>query len=116
MGFLKHFYTDDKSNQYSDTTLRAWLLFALFFFFGLALAVAMMFAAFRPDVFQSPGKIEGALALLEMFGYAYAAAGGLYLGKRINERSQPVVAPDDYQPRRYGREREGRMMHDMEDK
>lgn len=64
MKWYERFYRDDKSGKYSDTTVRAWLVFALFFLYASGLSVAMIGAAFVPALFSSPAKIDGSLNLL----------------------------------------------------
>lgn len=85
MKWYERFYRDDKTGQYSDTTVRAWMVFALFFLYASGLSVAMIAAAFVPAWFSSPAKIDGSLNLLEILMYGFLGAGGLYLGKRFNE-------------------------------
>lgn len=104
MKWYERFYRDDKSGKYSDTTVRAWLVFALFFLYASGLSVAMIGAAFVPALFSSPAKIDGSLNLLEILMYGFLGVGGLYLGKRFNERREPRRGPKTHTVR-----------HDMED-
>lgn len=81
---MKFLWTDDKTHRFSDTTLRAWLLFFLFFFTALAMIIFEL---------VSPGSIsERAIVLLDVTVVAAGSGGALYLGKRVNERNHVVTS------------------------
>lgn len=74
MKYLCFFWTDDKTGNFSDTTLRTWIIFVVFLIFVLYL---MLFA----DEVKS-----GQLEILNLLSLTALGQGGLYLGKRFNER------------------------------
>lgn len=76
---MKFLWTDDKTHRFSDTTLRTWLLFFLFFFTALAMIILEL---------AKPGSVtERAIVLLDVTVIAAGGGGALYLGKRVNERN-----------------------------
>lgn len=84
---MKFLYTDDKTKAFSDTTLRTWLLFFLFFFTALAMIVIEL---------VSPGSVtERAIVLLDVAAVAAGGGGALYLGKRVNERNMRHISVGD---------------------
>lgn len=96
---LKFLYTDDKTGQYSDTTLRTWILYGIFILYTLILCAAFVLAiagVVTPNV--SDNILDSAISLLEVLGVASFGGGFLYLSKRINERKAglfDLTAPPD---------------------
>lgn len=85
MKFINWLWTDDKTGKFSDTTLRTWLLFFLFF------ALTIYF------VFMDTQILPEELSLMNIIAIACLGQGGLYLGNRINERtSQRFPLPDNF--------------------
>ena len=73
---VKFLYTDDRTGRFSGTTLRTWLLFALFFAQALLLILG-------PFIGYAPG--QAAMDLLSLLGMFAVGGGALYLGKRFSE-------------------------------
>ncbi len=81
---LKFLYTDDKTGLFSDTTLRTWLLFILFFVAAILLLTASVAISFGMlNVKDIP---EGILDFFSSLGVFCLGGQAAYLGKRINER------------------------------
>ncbi|MGJ4784108.1 hypothetical protein ACQV5J_07945 [Leptospira interrogans] len=72
---MKFFWQDDKTKQFSDTTLRTWIVFFLFF-------SACIYYIFVKDELS-----EQKLTLIQILAYFAIGQGCLYLGKRVNENS-----------------------------
>ncbi|HPA70784.1 MAG TPA: hypothetical protein PKY31_00855 [Spirochaetota bacterium] len=85
MGKARRIYTDDRTGTYSSTTLRTWLLFFLFFIYASAVAV-MSILALAGFIISTDKDLKQSLELIWILGVIALGGGGLYLGKRINER------------------------------
>lgn len=96
---LKFLYTDDKTGLFSDTTLRTWIVFAVFILYAIVLCVVHILVI--ADILKThvPDNIlDSALTLFDALGFIVFGSGILYLGKRINERKgslQPNTPPED---------------------
>lgn len=80
------FHRDDKTGQHSDTTLRTWLLFLVFFSYAVALGVVVLLLMTEVITVKTV-NVGPALELLKVLGIMALGGGGLYLGKRWNESS-----------------------------
>ncbi|WP_061271347.1 hypothetical protein [Leptospira interrogans] len=72
---MKFFWQDDKTKQFSDTTLRTWIVFFLFL-------IACVYYIFVKDELS-----EQKLTLIQILAYFAIGQGCLYFGKRVNESS-----------------------------
>lgn len=80
----KRFYLDDKTNRWSDTTIRTWLLFALLFLYSIFLAVSIVI-----DLFTTNSKnFANAFSFYELLALVTAGGGTLYLGKRMTQKKE----------------------------
>ncbi|WP_061216039.1 hypothetical protein [Leptospira santarosai] len=70
---MKFLWQDDKTGQFSDTTLRTWIVFLVFL-------AACIYYIFIIDKIS-----EQQFSLIEMLAYFCLGQGALYLGKRVNE-------------------------------
>jgi len=84
-----HFYTDDKTGEFSSTQLRTNILFTLFVVFALFLTVITICLMFSALVVPNERSLSWAFDLLVALGTMSGVGGGLYLGKRINE-TRPI--------------------------
>ncbi|EMO80235.1 putative lipoprotein [Leptospira kirschneri str. 200801774] len=72
---MKFLWQDDNTKQFSDTTLRTWIVFFLF------LAACVYYIFFIDEL------SEQKLTLIEILAYFAIGQGCLYFGKRVNENS-----------------------------
>ena len=76
MNWISWLWKDDKTEKFSDTTLRTWLLFWLFY------SCVIYF------VFIDSQILPEELSILNLISISALGQGGLYLGKRMNERKE----------------------------
>ena len=86
------FIKDDRTGEISGTTIRTWLVFGLFFVYAMVLAVLLVLVALGVIDTENP-RFDTALELLSIIGFLAFGQGGLYLGKRVNEK-KPARLPD----------------------
>ncbi len=92
---LKFLYTDDKTGLFSDTTLRTWILFAVFIVYTLFLCVIhVLVIAGKLVTPVSPQILDSAISLFDALGVAVFGGGFLYFAKRVNERKAGLFNPD----------------------
>lgn len=78
-------WTDDSTGKYSSTALRTWLLFFLFLSYASAVGAASVLSLL--GVIDAQEKdLKYSLELIWILGVVALGGGGLYLGKRVNER------------------------------
>ncbi len=75
MAFLKFLYKDDKTGQFSGSTLRTWIAFLSFLFASLFLLFVSFFIQIQ----------DNQIKLIEIIAWVATGTSGFYLGKRVNE-------------------------------
>ncbi|WP_061236278.1 hypothetical protein [Leptospira santarosai] len=88
---MKFLWRDDKTGQFSDTTLRTWIVFLVFL-------AACIYYIFIIDKIS-----EQQFSLIEMLAYFCLGQGALYLGKRVNENVKIKFSAKEFEqekPRR----------------
>ncbi|WP_017863255.1 hypothetical protein [Leptospira santarosai] len=88
---MKFLWRDDKTGQFSDTTLRTWIVFLVF----LAACIYYIFIIHKIS--------EQQFSLIEMLAYFCLGQGALYLGKRVNENVKIKFSAKEFEqekPRR----------------
>lgn len=78
MKWFSWLWIDDSTGKFSDTTLRTWLMFFLFLICVIYL------------VFIDSQILPEELSVLNLISLSALGQGGLYLGKRMNERKERV--------------------------
>ncbi|WP_061249273.1 hypothetical protein [Leptospira alstonii] len=74
---MKFLFRDDRTEKFSDTTFRTWIVFFLVIFYFIALCVLSIFF---PDSLR-PLHMD----IIQWLMVFYGTVGSFYLGKRINE-------------------------------
>lgn len=85
---MKFLWQDDKTKQFSDTTLRTWIVFFVF------LSACIYY------IFIIDNLSEQKLTLVEILAYFAAGQGCLYLGKRVNENSEIKFSAKEFEGRK----------------
>lgn len=78
MNWINWLWKDDSTGKFSDTTLRTWLMFFLFFACVIYL------------IFIDSQILPEELSLMNIISLSALGQGGLYFGKRMNERKERV--------------------------
>jgi hypothetical protein len=82
MSKLNWLWTDDKTGNHSDTTLRMWILFFMLIFYGIPLGVIILYC----DLNSIGKDFTSAINFFEILGFFALGGGGLYAAKRGMEQ------------------------------